>query len=112
MTCFAFSNAFAIPRQNKLIQPDTVEIVNKTKLKVTYTIPCIIGDAVGIVMTNDDSGDQVVTVGVVYSVPERNCRKGPKKTFTQTVDPSDYGYTFPSQDFSELRFEPMPVDFG
>ncbi|MGE3973504.1 MAG: hypothetical protein AB7F59_03150 [Bdellovibrionales bacterium] len=110
LICSSFSNAYAVPHQNKLIQPDSVKVVDKTKLKVTYTLPCIIGDAVGIVMTNDDSGDQVVAVGVVYSAQERNCRKGPNKTYSQTVDPSDYGYTFPSEEFSELAFEPMPVE--
>jgi hypothetical protein len=95
------SSALAIPHGNILVTPDRVSKA-QGRIRVEYTIPCTMNDASRVVMSNDDTGDQVVAVGVVVSLEDRNCHPGPARRFTETVDPKAHGYSIGDE------FEPMP----
>ena len=99
----ASSHAFAEPKKNKLIRPDKVELKTNGLLDVTFTLPCEYADSVSIVLSNDDTGDRVVAVGVVYSAHYRNCRAAAPQQFTQEVGVEAYGT-------DGVTFVPMDIE--
>ena len=98
---------FAVPISNVLIGVDSVKIVGKDKIKVTYTIPCVVDDWSNIVMSSDDTGDMTVAVGLVYSETDRNgCESGIKNTFFKIIETKTYGYSTADE---VVVFESMEV---
>ncbi len=97
-------SAFATPGENKLISPDSVRVVGN-EVVVTFTIPCQYDDWSAVVMTNDDTGDQLVAVGVVVSMQERNCKGGPPKQFEARVNPRVFGYEPVAEGFVPMEVQ-------
>ncbi len=96
--------AVAVPSDLKLVSPTSVVVVSKTALRVTYKLPCKNNDVTQAVLLNDDSGDNVVAVGVVYSAEERNCGQSTLKTFSERVNVTARGYST-----EETTFEPVKI---
>lgn len=107
MIALFISPTLAAPADNKLIQPDSVKLKRNGKVEVSYTLPCVADDAHGFVLTYDDSGDQEISVGVVYSQERRNCHPSTPKKFIREIDPSKYGLGDLGE--NEVSFAPMSV---
>jgi hypothetical protein len=83
--------AWAVPANNVLIQPQSVKLLDNGTIAVTFRSPCTHSiDWTGFVLTNDDSGDCEVAVGVV--VPMSHCRLVGETLQTEIVNPARYGY--------------------
>ena len=85
---------WAIPFENVLKSVETVELVGE-QLKVSYKLPCTDDNFSQLVFMSDDTGDQSVGVGIVYSLEARNCRAdGKLHSFTKFLSkfPNAYAY--------------------
>ena len=88
------ATAWSIPSENVLKSVETVELVGE-QLKVSYKLPCTDDNFSQLVFMSDDTGDQSVGVGIVYSLEARNCRAdGKLHSFTKFLSkfPNAYAY--------------------
>jgi len=97
LSLIAFTSAisFAYPSQFKLVAPSKITKVGNV-LKLEVQLSCANSDAIDWsqpVMSYDDSGDQVVVVGVAIAMSQCNrSSSGKVKTYTLEVDPNSLGY--------------------
>lgn len=112
VSTFIFSSSvFATPSSMTLASPTRIQRIGVNMLKLTFMLPCSGEYALDwskIVMTHDDSGDQVAAVGLVYSASEGTCAPSTKlKKYTLEIDPAEYGYKITSKGTAD--FEAMDL---